>query len=311
MTACPKKVVLDTDIGDDIDDTWALAMMLKSPEIDLQLAVSCTGDTLYRAELLGRFLERANRTDVPIGVGLRDASWPLGSQAPWVEDYQLDHYPGTVCDDGVDAIIRTIMDSPEPVTLLCIGPLTNIAEVLRREPAIPGRTRLVGMLGSVYRGYGDHPEPAAEYNIKIDVPAAQAVFAAPWQSATITPLDTCGTATLNSEQVRRLNSSDDALVNMVLENHRLWWGRKKNPDTPETWTDQMPRKPLFDTVAVHLTHSRAWLEFESIALKVSDAGFTAPDDSGRVMEVAVRWADRTAFLNDLVARLLPGPRHQP
>src|SRR5512137_889362 len=68
--AKPVPVILDTDIGDDIDDTWALALVLKSPELDLKLAVGDYGKPQYRARLLARFLQTAGRTDVPVGVGL-------------------------------------------------------------------------------------------------------------------------------------------------------------------------------------------------------------------------------------------------
>jgi len=59
-------VILDTDIGGDIDDTWALAMMLKSPELDVKLVVTATGDTTYRAKIVARMLEIGGRTDVPV-----------------------------------------------------------------------------------------------------------------------------------------------------------------------------------------------------------------------------------------------------
>jgi inosine-uridine nucleoside N-ribohydrolase len=122
-------VILDTDIGTDIDDTWALALLLKSPEVDLKLAVSTTGDTVYRARLLAKLFEAAGRVDIPVGVGLPldDASREVCPQAGWLGDYDLARYPGKVHADGVGALIETIMMSPEPVTLLGIGPLPNIA----------------------------------------------------------------------------------------------------------------------------------------------------------------------------------------
>ena len=63
-------VIFDTDIGGDIDDTWALGFLLKSPELDVKLVVGDMGHNLYRASLLAKFLEQANRTDIPIGIGL-------------------------------------------------------------------------------------------------------------------------------------------------------------------------------------------------------------------------------------------------
>ena len=66
----PIPVIFDTDIGDDIDDTWALGLLLRSPELDVKLAVGDNGKPEYRAKLLAKFLERAGRSDVPVGVGL-------------------------------------------------------------------------------------------------------------------------------------------------------------------------------------------------------------------------------------------------
>ena len=82
-------VILDTDIGDDIDDTWALALMLKCPELDVKLVVSDTGDTTYRAKIIAKMLEVAGRTDIPVGVGSLLEGRRAVPQGPWVEGYRL------------------------------------------------------------------------------------------------------------------------------------------------------------------------------------------------------------------------------
>ena len=132
----PIPVIFDTDIGDDIDDTWALGFLLRCPELDLKLAVGDNGKPEYRAKLLARFLERAGRSDVPVGIGL-DVNPKKGvRQADWIKGYDLKAYPGKVHADGVQAIIDTIMKSPRPVTIIAVGPVQNIAEALKREPEI-------------------------------------------------------------------------------------------------------------------------------------------------------------------------------
>ena len=87
-------VILDTDIGGDIDDIWALALLLRCPELDLRLVVSATGDTEYRARLIARMLHIAGRCDIPVGVGL---PFPMSAdryrQLDWVKDYPLGAYP--------------------------------------------------------------------------------------------------------------------------------------------------------------------------------------------------------------------------
>ena len=135
--ARPVPVILDTDIGDDIDDTWALVMALRSPELDVKLVVRDSGNTEQRARLLAKLLELAGRTDMAIGVGLKQDG-DEGSQAEWVGDYDLARYRA-VHMDGVKAMIDTIMGSSEPVTLICIGPLPNLKAALEREPRIAGK----------------------------------------------------------------------------------------------------------------------------------------------------------------------------
>ena len=292
-------VILDTDIGSDIDDTWALVMMLKSPELDVKLIATDTGDTTYRAKIVARLLEIAGRTDVPIGIGPAVVKAP-SSQAPWVEGYSLSSYPGIVQEDGVGAIVDTIMSSPEPVTLLCIGPVPNIRAALEREPRIAERARFVGMHGSIRRGYGGSTEIAAEYNVVRDPRACQVAFAAPWD-VIITPIDTCGIITLEGEKYRAVHDCDDPLVQAVIENYRIWtghsqWARGFDPETQSS--------VLFDTVAIYLAFSEEYLVMESLGIRVTDEGYTHIDDSMKPIRCATGWENLPAFKEFLVQRLL-------
>ena len=116
-------VILDTDIGSDIDDTWALAMALKSPEIDLKLVTVTEFDVVYQAKLAAKMLEIAGRSDIPVGIGISGNKFENNCLIrDWVEDYDLSSYPN-VREDGVQAIIDTVMASDEKVTILAIGAL--------------------------------------------------------------------------------------------------------------------------------------------------------------------------------------------
>jgi len=293
-------VILDTDIGDDIDDTWALAMLLKSPELDIRLIVSDTRDTVYRARLIAKMLEVAGRTDVPVGVGIpgQKPSYEEPQRA-WVKDYDLEDYPGRIYSDGVEAIIDTLNTSPRPVTLICIGPVTNIAEVLRHDAGVARKAHFVGMHGSINRGYEGKAQPDAEWNVKQDPKSCQVVFAGDWLSRTITPIDTCELAKLTGEDYARLLDSDDPVLQAMLENHRLWskvWMKTERPPTESS--------VLFDTVAVHLAYSRAFLKMERMSLIVTDDGFTVRDPAGAEFDVAIDWVDLDGYHAYLSRRLL-------
>ena len=173
-------MILDTDIGDDIDDTWALALLLKCPELDLKLVVTNTGKGLYRAKLLAKLLTVAGRTDVPIGIGLGGHDG-TGPQQGWIKDYKLETYPGKLYENGVQSLIDTIENSEVPITLIAIGPMSNVARTLQQSPRIADKdkVRFVGMAGSIHKGYGDTFQAVPEYNVKKDVPASQTLFTAP------------------------------------------------------------------------------------------------------------------------------------
>src|SRR4051812_8102964 len=103
MASSPIPVILDTDIGTDIDDTWALAQLLRCPELDPKLILTGAGDIPFRTAITARFLEVSGRTDVPIGRGI--AAWPTGedgrNQGPWIKGYDVAAYPGQIAEDGV------------------------------------------------------------------------------------------------------------------------------------------------------------------------------------------------------------------
>jgi inosine-uridine nucleoside N-ribohydrolase len=293
-------VILDSDIGDDIDDTWALGFLLQSPELDVKLIVGDQGKPLYRARLIAKFLEAASRTDIPIGIGLDANATGDGPQAAWVEDYNLNTYPGKVLPDGVRAIIDTIMKSPEPMTLLAIGPLPNVSAALEREPRIAQHARFVGMHGSVRKGYGASKDIQPEYNVKADVKACQRAFTAPWE-ITITPLDTCGTIDLSGDRYARVRDSNHPVAAAIIENYRLW-SVAQNKGQPTKVADERS-STLFDTVAVYLAFSQDLLKMEPLGIRVDNEGFTRIDSAAKTIHVATEWQDLDGFRDLLVQRL--------
>ncbi len=160
----PTPVILDTDIGFDVDDVWALAFLLRCPELDIKLITTDTGDTHYSAKIVAKLLHIAGRTDIPIGIGI-----PLDetqrTHEPWVTDFNLSDYPGEVLLDGVGAMCDVVVNSAEKVSIICIGPVPNIAAALARTPEMVNNSRFIGMHGSIRRGYLGANKPMKEYNV--------------------------------------------------------------------------------------------------------------------------------------------------
>src|SRR5438045_7365438 len=173
------KIILDTDIGDDVDDAFALALALSSPELEIVGITTAWGDTRLRARLVDRFLTETSHTGIPVAEGTSTQSKTPFTQARWAEAAPpLRPHP-----QAVDFLLRHIRENPGELTLVAIGPLTNLGAAIDQDAATFRKLkRIVLMGGSIKRRYGDlgyapdrGPEP--EYNIFSDIPAAQKLFA--------------------------------------------------------------------------------------------------------------------------------------
>ncbi|OGV36053.1 MAG: hypothetical protein A2X48_17470 [Lentisphaerae bacterium GWF2_49_21] len=290
----PIPVILDTDIGSDIDDSWALVMLLNSPELDLKLITTATFNTDHRTAITAKLLQAANRTDIPIGTGIKTLDHPI-QVSPWIKGFNMKKYKGKVYADGVDAMIKTIMKSKEKITLISIGPVTNIAEALRREPRIAKKCRFIGMHGSIAKKYGGEPGISAEYNVVVDVISAKAVFDAPWASMTITPIDTCEVIKLDGELYRRVKECKNPLTKALIDSYQVWLGGK---------SDEGRSSVLFDTVAVYLAFAEDMLEIEEKPVDISFDGYTKVKEKGKKIRWALEWKDLEKFREFLVGRLI-------
>ena len=183
MSAKPEMVIFDTDIGDDIDDVFALGIALASPELKIVGITSAWGDTALRARMIDRVLCETGRSDIPVltGVPTQRADAAAFSQAPWAKAGLPHKALGK--NDAVVFLLEQARLHPGEITLIAVAPLTNIGAAIDRDPAAFRKLkRVVLMGGSVLRGYdadnapGVATKPMAEYNIAMDPPAAQKLF---------------------------------------------------------------------------------------------------------------------------------------
>jgi inosine-uridine nucleoside N-ribohydrolase len=180
-TAPAEKVIIDTDIGDDIDDAFAVALALRSPELQILGITTTFGDTEMRAKLLDRMLGEVGRADIPVAAGVPTAPKTAFTQLKYAEG---GHFAKASHPDAVTFLLEEIRRNRGEITLVAIGPLVNVGAAIGKDPdTFRKLKRVVLMGGSIYRGYGDvgsgtprGPEP--EWNIKNDIPSAQKLFAA-------------------------------------------------------------------------------------------------------------------------------------
>lgn len=301
-------VKLDTDIGCDIDDTSALIFLLNSPEFDIKLITTSVGNTKAKTKIVAKLLEIANRTDIPIGTGPATKGTIVHQQA-WVEDYDLSSYPGKIYNDGVKALVDTIMNAAEPIKLIAIGPLPNISAALELQPRITENAEFVGMHGSIRIGYVGRSKPIPEWNVFSFPKEAQKVFTADWDM-TITPLDTCGLVYFEGERYKKIYNSDNPLAKAFIENYRVWmeypWDPPItiHPDRIRGFNVETKSTTLFDEVAVYLAISTEFLKMEKLGIRVTNDGYTVIDDNARKINCATYWKDMEAYKDFVVERII-------
>jgi len=309
--AKPRPVIFDTDICDDIDDTWALGLLLKCPELETKLVVTEVGNTEAKARVVAKYLDKVDRTEIPVGIGVKQHD-KQHRQTPWADDYDLSSYPGTIHEDGVQAMIDLIMNSPQRVTVIAVGPVPNIGAALKREPRIARKADFIGMHGSVYKGYGGGSRPSPEYNVRADVPACRAAFTAPWD-VVITPLDTCGLVHLRGDKYQKVLKCNSPITSNLIQNYRVWYRRGLRSQDKNISDAELDRRveekiyssstTLFDTVAIYLAISHDLTKMKRLPIQITDEGHTKVAEGAKMINCAIDWKDLGAYEDWLVDRL--------
>ena len=285
------KVVLDTDIGTDIDDAWALGYAVKSPSFELLGVTVSDADTAQRARLACKLLHRLRRTDVPVATGRKTAAVPtdrIDYQFAWAEDFK-DYTP--IATPAVEFLANIIRRNPGEITLIAVGPLQNIGDLVRLHPdVVPLVKRVVLMSGSIGANYYG-PSPVAEWNVKLAIPEAQAVYAAAWP-LTIVPLDSTSYVRLEDRERDALRRTGTPLAVALETLLRLWADRS---DSRMTLHDQL-------ALAEAQHPGRFFARPTVMSLKVDAAGYTRVDSSGRPVTVCLE-PKRDEFMQHFLAQV--------
>lgn len=219
----PRKVVIDCDTG--CDDAVALLLAVQSPELEV-LAVGCTHGNVeveLAAQNTLRVLEWVGRADIPVAAG---AAAPLSQPLRTAKHVHGEDGLGNLFlppprsrlagEHAAQQLVRLAREHPGEITVIALGPLTNLALALGLEPRLPSLVRDVIVMGGAAAS-GGNESPWGEANIAHDPEAAQAVFAAPWP-VTMVGLDVTMKALLTRERYESLGRSPAAAARLA---HRV------------------------------------------------------------------------------------------
>ncbi len=221
----PVPVLFDTDIGSDIDDAVALAYLLRQPRCELVGVTTVSGSPLARARLADAVCRAAGRGDVPIHCGpapslLRGLTQPEAPQAEALErwPHRAEFAPAT----AVEFLRRSVRERPGEITLLSVGPLTNVGLLFATDPEIPSL-----LAGWVLMGGRFLPHlsagPTAEWNIRCDPEAAAIAFQHGPRGSRAVGLDVTTRCQMADDEVRRRFAASGGPLAAVAAFAEVWF----------------------------------------------------------------------------------------
>jgi inosine-uridine nucleoside N-ribohydrolase len=230
----PIPIIIDTDIGEDIDDILVTAFALRSPEFDVQAITTVDGDTQARSRIARRVTLTAGKPDIPVVAGYPrrmpqpDVLFPAGTAVT----------QGELAPDEVglpparslraDELIATLAaERPGELCVVTIGSMTNIGQTLVRFPGTAQHLRAVVTNGGSFAGR----PTSIGWNLRYD-PIAAAVVAASGVQWVLLPENATRFAGLREEEVQRLRDADQPLADLLARAIDLW--RQNKPDAVPT-----------------------------------------------------------------------------
>jgi inosine-uridine nucleoside N-ribohydrolase len=285
-------VIFDTDIGTDVDDAYALAALIRRPELELLGVSTVSSDAVARARLAAKLLSVAGGkwAGIPVYAGISTATQYM-KQVEWADGFTS---PSLHDEGGIEFMRRQINARPGEITLIAVGELTNIAALLESEPGIGKKIRAISLMGgAVHRGYAPGSKPEPEWNIKSNAAAARTVFTS-GVPLLVAPLDSTADLKLTPEMRVQLFSHGVPLNDALAALDQVW--RHTNH-----WKGNDPT--LFDVLAVELVAPRTPYKLTALDIEVATDGLTKPVAGGKANAQVALVVDVPAFMKQFVATL--------
>jgi inosine-uridine nucleoside N-ribohydrolase len=293
-------VIIDTDIGDDIDDAFALTIALLDPRLDVIGITTAWGDTSSRTLLVRRLLATTGRQNVVVAQGPATPNKTPFTQKKWA----MGAANTAPAPDAIDFIRDQTRKRPGEITLIALAPLTNIEALQRRDPdAVHKLKQVVLMGGSIYAGYnlgGAIPvaQPSAEYNV-VSAPQGLRILLESRIPVKMFPLDS---TQIKFDEVRRDrlfaygSPASDALT-LLYQQWRLYNGWSITPT-------------LFDAVPVISLLQPSSCPVTPMRITVDEHGYTRPVTGEPNVAVCLA-NDENATQRLIMDTLAPEPRGTP
>ncbi len=237
-----EKILLDTDIGSDIDDAICLAYLLAQPQCELLGITTVSGEPVRRAMMASAQCKLAGK-EIPIYPGAADPlliaqGQPYAPQADALAAWS--HETKFPQGEAVEFLRRTIRANPGEITLLTIGPLTNIALLFATDPEIPHLLKRLVLMCGVFGERPGHQGKPLEWNALLDPHATAIVYRAPVAVHRSYGLDVTTKVVMQADEVRRRFQA--GYLRPVLDFAEVWFQRRPSI----TFHDPLAAVGIFD-----------------------------------------------------------------
>ena len=250
----PVKVIIDTDIGDDVDDALAIAFAMLRPELDVRAITTVYGPARKRVQLLARFvgvIAQAKGIDpdrlplLAMGESLPLTRFPPERTSELIRrtpnQYPFAEMGGPAAlIQGLTAIEvfeKVINENARDIALVTIGPMTNAAKLVQTRDDLARKLRLISIMGGSYQpGF-------AEYNIACDPVAAKAVFRSPVATAQFS-CEVTNRVVMRDKEMTELRAAKNPIAQALCQLINLWWPHKGSTPGPVIY-DMSPLLWLF------------------------------------------------------------------
>ena len=267
-----QKVIFDCDLGGDIDDAFAVALLLTSQE-EFEILGLCMdhGNTPGRGQIALKMLHETGLEHIPVYIG-RHTPTVVGedtelegesNQYLWAKGFDVIKPQS---QPAADFIIESLNKYPGEIILFTVGPVDNIADVIDKDPkALKNAKQVVSMFGSIYKGYGGG-EISAEWNVRGSIAAAKK-FMTSGANITLAPLGITDPVILDNEHLTAIFNRQTPLTDALGALYALWYRH----------ADWATHPKMFDGVAIGMVLWPELFKTTEAYIYVDDKGYTRID----------------------------------
>lgn len=270
-----EKILLDTDIGSDIDDSVCLAYLLKHPECDLLGITTVSGQPTVRAMCASALCKAAGRDDIPIYPGVESSLMAPTKQPEAHQSRYLPLWPHETQfpqGEAIEFMRRTIRENPGEVTLLAIGPMTNVGLLFAVDPEIPALLKQLVLMCGVFSYQTSWGACLAEWNARNDPHATSIVYRAKTPKTVSIGLDVTSKVVMHREEV--VQRFSNGLLKTVLDFSGITDGTRENI----VFHDPLAATVIFDESLCRFERGNVSVETESHRLE--GLTYWEPDENG-------------------------------